>query len=58
MTTEEVAALLRVAPQTLYQWRWHGTGPPGFRVGGRVLYPRTAVDAWLAEQAASQANAD
>jgi excisionase family DNA binding protein len=54
LTTEEVAAYLHIAPQTLRQWRWLGQGPSGIKVGRRVLYRRSAVEAWIAEQAASQ----
>jgi excisionase family DNA binding protein len=54
LTTEQLADYLHVAPQTLRQWRWQGSGPPGIKVGRRVLYRRSAVEAWLAEQADPQ----
>lgn len=57
MTLTEVADLARVAPETLRKWRqqWptRHEGPPSFRLGGRVLYRRTDVEAWIAEAMAA-----
>lgn len=53
MTSREAAALLRVAPQTLALWRCRRKGPPWVKPGGRVLYRREAVLAWLEERAAA-----
>lgn len=51
MTTAEVADYLKTPPATLRFWRHKGTGPKGFRLGGRrVMYRRQDVDAWLMEQ--------
>lgn len=47
MTTAEVAELLRTAPETVRFWRWQGTGPRSFKVGRRVLYARTDVEAFI-----------
>ncbi len=47
LTTAEVAAHLRTAPSTCRYWRATNTGPAGFRVGRRVLYRRSEVDAWI-----------
>jgi excisionase family DNA binding protein len=55
MTTEEVAAYLRVPPRTVEAWRYKGTGPPGIRVGKHVRYRRTDVEAWLFRQMETQA---
>jgi predicted site-specific integrase-resolvase len=55
MTPEEVAELYRRPVGTLAQWRCHGRGPVGFRLAGRVMYRRTEVLRWLAEQEASNA---
>lgn len=51
LTTAEVAHICRTTPSTVSYWRHKGDGPPGFRMGRRVLYPRSGVIAWLAEQA-------
>lgn len=48
MTTKEVAAHIRKTPHAVRQMRHRGIGPRGFRAGRDVLYPRTAVLAWLA----------
>ena len=50
LTTEETATLLRLSPSTLRVWRYKRTGPKSFRAGGRVLYRRDDVDAWLSAQ--------
>lgn len=51
MTIAEVGDRLGVAVQTLYNWRAAGKGPPGFRLGGKLRYRRSDVEAWLDEQA-------
>lgn len=48
MTTEEVAELLRTSPETVRFWRTRGRGPKSFRVGRRVLYARSDVEAFIA----------
>lgn len=48
MTTRELAAYCRTSESTCRFWRTTGYGPPGRRVGRRVLYRRQDVDAWLA----------
>ncbi|QUD85583.1 helix-turn-helix domain-containing protein [Gordonia polyisoprenivorans] len=50
MTTAEVAELVRTSPETVRYWRHIGKGPKSFKVGRRVLYAATDVQAWL-EQA-------
>ncbi len=40
LTSEELAALLRVPLNTVYYWRQTGTGPKGVKVGKQVLYRR------------------
>lgn len=49
LTTEEVAAELRVPAETLRYWRSHGRGPKSFKLPGarRVLYARDDVDAYV-----------
>jgi excisionase family DNA binding protein len=47
LTLPEVAGVLRVSPRTLYSWREEGGGPPGYRVGRRLLFKRPEVDAWV-----------
>lgn len=47
LTTREAAAVLRLAPKTLSNWRWLDVGPRWVRVGGRVRYSRHEVTRWL-----------
>jgi excisionase family DNA binding protein len=49
LSTEEVAELLRVSPQTVAQWRRKGYGPPFIqeRPRAQVLYHREEIDRWL-----------
>ena len=49
LTIEEAAEILRTPVSTLYQWRHEGKGPPSMKPGARVLYKRTALDAWIDE---------
>lgn len=50
LTTNDVAALLRAAPETVRYWRHKGTGPASFKVGRRVLYDQADVEAWIEAQ--------
>ena len=47
LDTEEAARYLCLAPITLYRKRVDGDGPPFSRIGGRVIYRRADVDAWV-----------
>lgn len=47
MTTQEVATACRTSPETVRYWRHIRKGPRSFKLGRRVLYKRTDVDAWL-----------
>lgn len=50
LTTRELAAELKRAPETVTRWRRLRIGPPYQRLNGRVLYDRKQVEAWLASQ--------
>lgn len=47
LTTEELAAYLKVPVPTVRMWRHNGTGPKGVRLGRHVRYRRTDVDRWI-----------
>jgi predicted DNA-binding transcriptional regulator AlpA len=53
MTLAEVAALTRRSPAAIYTARHrrshgqNGAAPPAYRIGGRILFKRTDVDAWI-----------
>ncbi len=38
-----------MSPRTLEQWRWQGRGPRFLKIGGRVIYPLSEVEAYEAE---------
>jgi excisionase family DNA binding protein len=46
----EVAVLLGVPLETIYQWRYKRTGPPGFRVGRHLRYDPRAIQRWVQRQ--------
>ncbi len=48
MLTSELAELTHTAAQTWRKKRWKGDGPPFIKIGNRVLYRRSDVEAWLA----------
>lgn len=51
LTPEQVAAALRIKLRTLADWRSSGRNPLAWiKVGGRVRYRRSDVDAWLESQ--------
>jgi excisionase family DNA binding protein len=47
LTTPEVAEILRTSPETVRYWRHVGTGPASFKVGRKVLYAATDVEAFI-----------
>ena len=49
-TTPEAADYLRLKAQTLEKWRLTGRGPKFAKMGTRVVYRRSDLDAWLAGQ--------
>ncbi len=46
LTTVEVAERFRTTPETVRYWRHIGYGPKSAKVGRRLLYPESAVDAF------------
>jgi hypothetical protein len=50
LTTDEAAAYLHLAPQTLCDWRYRGTGPAYIRVHRRIRYRRADLEAWVQAQ--------
>ena len=46
----QLAELLGLSRSAIYGLRYQGDGPPFIRIGSRVRYRPSDVDAWLAEQ--------
>jgi predicted DNA-binding transcriptional regulator AlpA len=56
-TTEEAAALLKVHPRTLFEYRDAGTGPKFIRLSPRVIrYRLEDLEEWMAENTLRQAS--
>jgi predicted DNA-binding transcriptional regulator AlpA len=47
LTQDEAAAELKVCERTLDRWRRLDEGPPITKLGRRILYRRSSVQAWL-----------
>lgn len=50
LTVSQVSDETGVPAGTLRYWRHINEGPESFRLGRRVVYKRSAVDAWVAAQ--------
>lgn len=47
----EVTERIPVIPEkTLANWRSRGEGPPYLKIGGRIYYPESDLDEWLADR--------
>lgn len=47
LTPQQLANYLSVPVATLYDWRYRGDGPPGFRLGKHIRYRKDDVDRWI-----------
>jgi predicted DNA-binding transcriptional regulator AlpA len=47
LTPKDLAEMLGIPIQTVYQWRYLRVGPPGFRVGRHLRYDPRAVLLWI-----------
>lgn len=50
MNTAEVARETGINAGTLRYWRSTNQGPPSFSLGKRVVYRRSELEKWIAEQ--------
>ncbi len=48
--TAEVSGMTRLPDGTLRYYRHTGIGPSSFKLGRRVVYRRSEVERWIAEQ--------
>ncbi|MFI5434786.1 helix-turn-helix domain-containing protein [Rhodococcus sp. IC4_135] len=53
LTTKQVGAETGIPESTLRYYRHCGIGPASFRMGRRVVYRRTSVESWIADQEAA-----
>ncbi|MFB0835722.1 helix-turn-helix transcriptional regulator [Arthrobacter halodurans] len=44
---EATARLLEQSPKTLANWRSAGIGPPHYKIGRRVFYPKATLVEWV-----------
>ena len=56
LTQEQLAERWHISPRTLEQWRWLGKGPKFLKIGARVLYDVTEVEAYEAGQLCQNTN--
>ena len=57
LTVAEVADWLGVPVRTVYEWRYRGGGPRGYKVGRHARYRREHVEQWLEEHADTERRA-
>ena len=50
LTVEDLAEYLEVPVATIYAWRYHRQGPPGFRVGRHLRFRWSDVEAWIEDR--------
>lgn len=54
LTTKQVSEQFPFLPEaTLRYWRHNSQGPASFTIGKKVLYRRSEIERWLAEQEAA-----
>lgn len=42
----ELARRFRVSPRTLERWRWKKTGPNFHKLGGKIVYAQSDIEAY------------
>ncbi len=47
----DAASYVGAKPSTLRAWRVRGRGPRYYKIGGKVFYKETDLDAWIEGQA-------
>lgn len=50
LDSHEVAALLKISPQTLRDWRYQNRGPRYLKLGKAVRYRPADINDWLNNQ--------
>ena len=47
LTPEQAPTLLHLKTTTLARWRWAGCGPRFIKIGGRVRYSESEIEAFI-----------
>lgn len=55
---EDIAGILGVSLHTVRAWRRRGYLPPAIKLGKLLRWPRTAIQAWIADHQEGRANKD
>ena len=55
LTRRDAGRYLGVAEKTMAMWALNGKGPQSVKVGGRVFYFRTALDAFIGDHGTESA---
>jgi len=55
LSIQEVAKLLKVPVSAIYAWNRRGVGPPHYKVGRKLRYPKSYAWKWLAEHLVTRA---
>lgn len=50
LTTEDLACIVKQEVSTVQMWHRKAFGPPSARIGKRIMYRRSDVEAWIAER--------
>lgn len=50
LSVQDLADYLDVPVATIYTWRHHGDGPPGFRVGRHLRFRTSDVAHWITQR--------
>jgi hypothetical protein len=53
LSVEELAVRHKCTASAIYQRRWRGDGPPAFKIGKKLLFPRGELEDWERSQAVS-----
>jgi predicted DNA-binding transcriptional regulator AlpA len=57
LTLTEVHEATRAPIETLRYWRAQGPGPQSFKLGRRIMYRESDVEAWIAAQVQAEKSA-
>jgi excisionase family DNA binding protein len=58
LTMRDISKQTGIPEGTLRYWRHLGEGPPGYKIGRRVCFPESQVQAWFDQMTKSQDAAD